>query len=276
MPSHITLSSISSLAHIYIPISAKDMPSSAGHYSFDAHDEDDSDSDSDSDAGSSPATPTSTASSPSPISHHDTNTPSGGNPSLATLIASQPRNTRVASCTTIFRRPGTTHERILHLFQHAGSVSHRFGKAFRRHLHATAHKKDLSASSSQPKSNDPPEEEGGVKTTREESSRGLDKIRSLTPVQFRELSIDVYDELARKNVWDRRLLDTRNYRTTADAEPALVRDASFKWPREEARARLAGIGDDAFFVLFLDVFGELERRRMRDEEIPAPAGELPQ
>ena len=266
MPSHITLSSISSLAHIYIPISAKDMPSSAPHYSFDAHDEDDSDSDSDSDAGSSPATPTSTASSPSATSHHDTNTPSGANPSLTTLIASQPRNTRVASCTTIFRLPETTHERILHLFQHAGLVSHRFGKAFRRHLHA---------SSSQPKSNDPPEEEGGVKTTREESSRGLDKIRSLTPVQFRELSIDVYDELVRKNVWDRRLLDTRNYRTTADAEPALVRDASFKWPREEARARLAGIGDDAFFVLFLDVFGELERRRMRDEEVPTPAGELP-
>jgi hypothetical protein len=242
------------------------MPSSAAHYSFDAHDEDDSDSDSDSDADSSPATPTSTASSPSPTSHHNTNTPSGGNPSLATLIASQPQNTPGTSCTTILCVPGITHEMMLHLFQHAGLVSHRFGKAFRRHMHATAHKNSLSASSSKPKSNDPPKEEGGINKTKEESSRGLDKIRSLTPLQFRDLSIDVYDELVRKNVWDRRLLDTRNYRTTADAEPAVVGDASFSWRREDARARLAGIGDDAFYVLFLDVFGELERRRMRDEE----------
>ena len=94
--------------------------------------------------------------------------------------------------------------------------------------------------------NQPPGERSSTKP-----NRARDKLLRLSPVQFQELSTDVFDELLRREEFRRR----------GNVVPEhLPRKDGFHDKRNQARQKLATLPDKRFTDLASDVFFELERR----------------
>jgi len=86
-------------------------------------------------------------------------------------------------------------------------------------------------------------------------NRARDKLLRLSPVQFQELSTDVYDELLRRKVHDKLPPSEREKR------PAfLLPKENFHPKRNQARQKLSTLPIARFTALATDVFFELERR----------------
>ncbi|KAF2404104.1 hypothetical protein EJ06DRAFT_188177 [Trichodelitschia bisporula] len=85
-------------------------------------------------------------------------------------------------------------------------------------------------------------------------NRARDKLLRLTPVQFQELSTDVYDELLRRE-------DDRRRPGAPNQTPKyLLPKPTFHVKRNQARQKLSTLPADRFRQLATDVFYELERR----------------
>lgn len=86
-------------------------------------------------------------------------------------------------------------------------------------------------------------------------NKARDKLLRLSPVQFFELSTDVYDELVRRQAAARIPPNAPN------VPPGfLLPEKSFHPKRNQARQRLSSLGPPRFRDLAADVFHELERR----------------
>ncbi|KAL7817335.1 hypothetical protein V8C26DRAFT_70504 [Trichoderma gracile] len=86
-------------------------------------------------------------------------------------------------------------------------------------------------------------------------NKARDKLLRLSPVQFFELSTDVYDELMRRQAAARIPPNAPN------VPPAfLLPEKTFHPKRNQARQRLSSLGPPRFRDLAADVFHELERR----------------
>jgi hypothetical protein len=107
-------------------------------------------------------------------------------------------------------------------------------------VHYIALKKYLQSTSKDGRANPPP-------------NRARDKLLRLSPVQFLELSTDVYDELLRRQNLARR---------GPGSQPAgfLQPEDNFHPKRNQARQKLSTLGPPRFRDLATDVFCELERR----------------
>jgi hypothetical protein len=89
-------------------------------------------------------------------------------------------------------------------------------------------------------------------------NRARDKLLRLSPVQFQELSTDVFDELLRRQQSSRR---TPNGGTQDGGPPEfLLPKDSFHPKRNQARQKLSTLPSPRFRDLATDVFYELERR----------------
>lgn len=89
-------------------------------------------------------------------------------------------------------------------------------------------------------------------------NRARDKLLRLSPVQFQELSTDVFDELLRRQQSGRR---TPNGGTPEGGPPPfLLPKDSFHPKRNQARQKLSTLPPPRFRDLATDVFYELERR----------------
>jgi hypothetical protein len=88
-------------------------------------------------------------------------------------------------------------------------------------------------------------------------NRARDKLLRLSPVQFQELSTDVFDELLRRQAASR-----KNQNGSADGGPPpyLLPKDSFHPKRNQARQKLSTLPSPRFRDLATDVFYELERR----------------
>lgn len=84
------------------------------------------------------------------------------------------------------------------------------------------------------------------------SNRARDKLIRLSPVQFQELSTDVYDELRRRQASERP--------GGGNAPPSLPPRDNFHPKRNQARQKLSTLPVERFGALATDVFFELERR----------------
>ncbi|KAK3047636.1 hypothetical protein LTS18_013118, partial [Coniosporium uncinatum] len=80
--------------------------------------------------------------------------------------------------------------------------------------------------------------------------KARDKLQRLSPIQFQELSTDVYDELLRRE-------DAKRNR---DVPKYLLPKQNFHPKRNQARQKLSTLPPDRFRQLATDVFYELERR----------------
>lgn len=85
-------------------------------------------------------------------------------------------------------------------------------------------------------------------------NRARDKLLRLSPVQFLELSTDVYDELLRRQALGRRGAPG------PPPPPFLQPEDTFHPKRNQARQKLSTLGPPRFRDLATDVFCELERR----------------
>ncbi|KAL7943150.1 hypothetical protein V8C42DRAFT_114711 [Trichoderma barbatum] len=86
-------------------------------------------------------------------------------------------------------------------------------------------------------------------------NKARDKLLRLSPVQFFELSTDVYDELVRRQA------AARTPPNAPNMPPAfLLPEKTFHPKRNQARQRLSSLGPPRFRDLAADVFHELERR----------------
>ncbi|KAK3334110.1 hypothetical protein B0T19DRAFT_420066 [Cercophora scortea] len=122
------------------------------------------------------------------------------------------------SCHVIFDQPQATKPVVLELFKRAIAVS-RFADE--------CHKQDV---------------EGGGRT----GMKGVKwKLVQLSPSRFKELYTDVYDELVRKNIADKK--------PDRQVPAALPVVDGFTPGRNEARLRLSGIPDARFLDLLSDV-----------------------
>jgi hypothetical protein len=107
-------------------------------------------------------------------------------------------------------------------------------------LHYMALKKYLAQPSADGRVNPPP-------------NRARDKLLRLSPVQFLELSTDVYDELIRRQSLSRK--------GAGAGPPAFLQpEDNFHPKRNQARQKLSTLGSPRFRDLATDVFCELERR----------------
>lgn len=88
------------------------------------------------------------------------------------------------------------------------------------------------------------------------TNRARDKLLRLSPVQFHELSTDVFDELQRRQAAAR--IPGRPLRQ--DVPPFLQPKPDFHEKRNQARQKLSSLQDSRFRDLSTDVFCELERR----------------
>lgn len=89
-------------------------------------------------------------------------------------------------------------------------------------------------------------------------NKARDKLLRLSPVQFYELSTDVFDELMRRQATARVPPNTPN------GPPSfLLPEKTFHPKRNQARQRLSSLGPPRFRDLAADVFHELERRYPR-------------
>lgn len=90
---------------------------------------------------------------------------------------------------------------------------------------------------------------------KQQPNKARDKLLRLSPVQFFELSTDVYDELVRRQAAARIPPNAPN------VPPAfLLPEKTFHPKRNQARQRLSSLGPPRFRDLAADVFHELERR----------------
>lgn len=87
------------------------------------------------------------------------------------------------------------------------------------------------------------------------SSRAKDKLVRLSPVQFQELSTDVYDELLR-----RQAAFAGRGPPRPDVPPHLLPRKEFHQKRNQARQKLSSLQQQRFKDLAADVFCELECR----------------
>ncbi|EPQ63260.1 Bgt-4971 [Blumeria graminis f. sp. tritici] len=85
-------------------------------------------------------------------------------------------------------------------------------------------------------------------------NRARDKLLRLSPVQFLELSTDVYDELLRRQQNGKRA------RNAGNLPPYLLPKDTFHPKRNQARQKLSTLPSPRFRDLATDVFYELERR----------------
>lgn len=88
-------------------------------------------------------------------------------------------------------------------------------------------------------------------------NRARDKLLRLSPVQFQELSTDVFDELLRRQQLGRR---TPNGGPEGGVPQYLLPKDSFHPKRNQARQKLSTLPPPRFRDLATDVFYELERR----------------
>lgn len=86
-------------------------------------------------------------------------------------------------------------------------------------------------------------------------NRARDKLLRLSPVQFQELSTDVYDELLR-----RQSSTGQQIHGPGQVPPYLLPKDNFHPKRNQARQKLATLPPPRFQDLATDVFYELERR----------------
>ncbi|KAH8682280.1 hypothetical protein BX600DRAFT_430164 [Xylariales sp. PMI_506] len=107
-------------------------------------------------------------------------------------------------------------------------------------VHYIALKKFLQSTSKDGRANPPP-------------NRARDKLLRLSPVQFLELSTDVYDELLRRERITRKV-------PGPPPPPFLQPEDNFHPKRNQARQKLSTLGMPRFRDLATDVFCELERR----------------
>ncbi|KAL7787405.1 hypothetical protein V8C37DRAFT_267540 [Trichoderma ceciliae] len=90
---------------------------------------------------------------------------------------------------------------------------------------------------------------------KQQPNKARDKLLRLSPVQFFELSTDVYDELVRRQTAARIPPNAPN------VPPGfLLPEKTFHPKRNQARQRLSSLGPPRFRDLAADVFHELERR----------------
>ncbi|KAL0935089.1 cell polarity protein [Colletotrichum truncatum] len=97
-------------------------------------------------------------------------------------------------------------------------------------------------------------------------NKARDKLLRLSPVQFLELSTDVYDELIRRQSLGRRPSGPG----AQNPPPYLLPEPNFHPKRNQARQKLSSLGPPRFRDLATDVFCELERRFPR-----FAAGDIP-
>lgn len=89
-------------------------------------------------------------------------------------------------------------------------------------------------------------------------NRARDKLLRLSPIQFQELSTDVFDELLRRQQSSRRPPSGNG--PDAGPPPFLVPKDAFHPKRNQARQKLSTLPPARFRDLATDVFYELERR----------------
>ena len=87
-------------------------------------------------------------------------------------------------------------------------------------------------------------------------NRARDKLVRLSPIQFQELSTDVYDELRRRQAYAAR----QQHPNSPGAPDFLLPVQGFHPKRNQARQKLSTLPSDRFRALATDVFYELERR----------------
>ncbi|KAG5984354.1 hypothetical protein E4U55_005132 [Claviceps digitariae] len=90
---------------------------------------------------------------------------------------------------------------------------------------------------------------------RQQPNKARDKLLRLSPVQFFELSTDVFDELIRRQTMARAPPNAPN-----PAPQFLLPEKTFHQKRNQARQRLSSLGPPRFRDLATDVYHELERR----------------
>lgn len=90
---------------------------------------------------------------------------------------------------------------------------------------------------------------------KQQPNKARDKLLRLSPVQFFELSTDVYDELVRRQTAARIPPNAPNMPPNF-----LLPEKTFHPKRNQARQRLSSLGPPRFRDLAADVFHELERR----------------
>ena len=92
------------------------------------------------------------------------------------------------------------------------------------------------------------------------SNRAKDKLLRLSPVQFHELSTDVYDELLRRQSASGARRSGPGGYVAEGAPPFLLPEDNFHPRRNQARQKLSTLPSPRFRDLATDVFYELERR----------------
>ncbi len=92
------------------------------------------------------------------------------------------------------------------------------------------------------------------------SNRAKDKLLRLSPVQFHELSTDVYDELLRRQSASGARRSGPEGFVQEGAPPFLLPEDNFHPRRNQARQKLSTLPASRFRDLSTDVFYELERR----------------
>ncbi|KAM3067615.1 component of the polarisome [Clarireedia jacksonii] len=91
-------------------------------------------------------------------------------------------------------------------------------------------------------------------------NRARDKLLRLSPVQFQELSTDVFDELLRRQQAGRRTPNGQRNDQQGGPPPYLLPKDTFHPKRNQARQKLSTLPPPRFRDLATDVFYELERR----------------
>ncbi|KAI9844647.1 MAG: component of the polarisome [Thelocarpon superellum] len=91
-------------------------------------------------------------------------------------------------------------------------------------------------------------------------NRARDKLLRLSPVQFQELSTDVYDELLRRQASAGQRRNGPGGEPPNGPPPYLLPKTSFHPKRNQARQKLSTLPPPRFRDLATDVFYELERR----------------
>ncbi len=92
------------------------------------------------------------------------------------------------------------------------------------------------------------------------SNRAKDKLLRLSPVQFHELSTDVFDELLRRQTTAGARRSGPGGFVQEGAPPFLLPEENFHPRRNQARQKLSTLPTSRFRDLSSDVFYELERR----------------
>lgn len=95
-------------------------------------------------------------------------------------------------------------------------------------------------------------------TSYQPHNRARDKLLRLSPIQFQELSTDVYDELLRRQ--DEQRTQDANGNVPPHIPRALPPKQNFHPKRNQARQKLATLASKKFRELATDVLFELERR----------------